>query len=222
MQSPASFRVLQQFARRGRKLERCELCSIGLRSDHPHLVELGARRLVCSCDACAILFSNGPGGKFKRVPRRLRSLPEFHLSETTWNNLMVPINMVFFYQSSVEHRVIALYPSPAGAMESLLPLQSWNDLVASNPILDDMEPDVEGLLVNRLGDSRTDFLPQYYLLPIDQCFQLVGLIRMHWKGLSGGTEVWEKLGEFFSRIKAQATEMAGSEPSGRAGKEALA
>jgi hypothetical protein len=44
------------------------------------------------------------------------------------------------------------------------------------------------------------------MLPIDECYKLVGLIRMHWKGLSGGTEVWRELGEFFTNLKARAVE----------------
>jgi len=96
-------------------------------------------------------------------------------------------------------------------MESLLAFESWHDIVARNPILKEMESDVEGLLVNRLGYSRGYFAAEYYLLPIDECYKLVGLIRMHWKGLSGGTEVWQELGEFFTSLKARSVEI--KEPS---------
>src|SRR6202034_2230034 len=201
------FGALRQFARRERRIvERCEWCSLELRTDHPHLIELAQRKLLCACEACAILFS-GQGVKFKRVPRRVRSLPRFNLSDAEWNGLMVPINMAFFFRSSLEDRVIALYPSPAGATESLLALESWNDIVGRNPILNEMESDVEGLLVNRLGYSRGYSAAEYYLLPIDECYKLVGLIRMHWKGLSGGTEVWKELGEFFSSAKARSVDV---------------
>jgi len=201
--SESGFSALRQFARRTKPQERCELCSVGLSPDHPHLIEVAQRKLLCTCDACAILFS-GQGIKFKRVPRRVRSFPDFHLTDSEWNGLMVPINMAFFFRSSLEDRVIAMYPSPAGATESLLALDSWNDIVARNPELDTMEPDVEALLVNRLGYARGYSSPEYYLLPIDECYKLVGLIRMHWKGLSGGTEVWQELGEFFTSLKARA------------------
>lgn len=204
--SADGFGALRQFARRERPLERCELCSLGLRPDHPHLIELAQRKLVCTCEACAILFS-GQGVKFKRVPRRVMSLPKFNLSDAEWNGLMVPINMAFFFRNSLEERMIAMYPSPAGATESLLELEAWNDIAARNPALSTMESDVEALLVNRLGYSRGYSAPEYYLLPIDECYKLVGIIRMHWKGLSGGTEVWRELGEFFTSLKAKSVEM---------------
>lgn len=197
------FGTLRQFARRERSLERCELCSAGLPPHHPHLLELAKRKLLCTCEPCTILFSS-QGAKFKRVPQQVRSLPGFTLSDAEWNSLMVPINMAFFFKTSPENRMVALYPSPGGAIESLLPLGTWNDIVTRNPILNEMESDVEGLLVNRLGHARGQSEDQYYLLPIDECFKLVGVIRMHWKGLSGGTEVWRELGEFFSNLKARA------------------
>jgi hypothetical protein len=204
------FGALRQFVRRERRpLERCELCSLELGEEHPHLIELAQRRLLCTCEACAILFS-GQGVKFKRVPRRVVSLSDFTLTDAEWDGLMVPINMAFFFKNSLENRTIAMYPSPAGAMESLLALESWNEIAMRNPMLQGMESDVEGLLVNRLGYARGQSASEYYLLPIDECYKLVGLIRMHWKGLSGGTEVWEKLGQFFSSLKERAVAMTAS------------
>jgi len=146
------------------------------------------------------------------VPRRFHVLPDFHLTDAEWNGLMVPINMAFFFINSVERRVVAMYPSPAGATESLLALESWNQIAARNPVLDGMESDVEALLVNRLGYARGYSAPEYYLLPIDECYKLVGLIRAHWKGLSGGTEVWQQIGEFFKNLKTRSDEFVDASP----------
>jgi hypothetical protein len=99
---------------------------------------------------------------------------------------------------------VALYPSPAGATESLLALDAWEEIVAENPVLNSIEADVEALLVNRMAQARSSAVPEFYLLPIDECFKLVGLIRTHWRGLSGGTEVWQEIGRFFAALKTHA------------------
>jgi hypothetical protein len=57
-------------------------------------------------------------------------------------------------------------------------------------------PDVEALLVNRVGAAR-----DYFIVPIDECYKLVGLIRLHWRGLSGGAVVWGEIGRFFDELR---------------------
>jgi hypothetical protein len=177
------------------------MCSRELGPGHQHLLEPSSRKLICACDACAILFDNQGGTKFKRVPRIVRHLEDFKMTDGAWNGLMMPINMAYFFKSTPLRRVIALYPSPAGATESLLSLDTWDQIAAENPVLRGMEPDVEALLVNRIGHSRGFAGPEYYLVPIDECFKLVGLIRSRWQGLSGGTEVWREIGQFFLDLK---------------------
>jgi Family of unknown function (DUF5947) len=94
--------------------------------------------------------------------------------------------------------MIAMYPSPAGATESLLSLESWEEISAQNPALQAMEPNVEALLVNRVSP-----IPEYFIVPIDECYRLVGIIRMHWKGLTGGTEVWKHIQQFFNGLRSR-------------------
>jgi hypothetical protein len=36
---------------------------------------------------------------------------------------------------------------------------------------------------------------------MDECYSLVGLIRMRWRGLSGGREVWEEIARFFEQLR---------------------
>jgi hypothetical protein len=198
-QSPLA--ALRRYVRpRAANVERCEMCSAELAAEHPHLVEPANRQLICACEACAILFSGQAETKYKRVPRRARALPDFQLTDGQWDSLMIPIQLAFFFQSTPDARVVALYPSPAGATESLLALDSWNEIVEDNPVLREMEPDVEALLVKRVGG-----VSEYYLVPIDECYKLVGLIRTHWRGLSGGTEVWREIAQFYARLQEQAT-----------------
>jgi hypothetical protein len=198
-----SFTLLRQFAGKRRPTECCELCGWELIPDHEHLVDPKARKLVCACGACAILFSSQSGAQYKRVPREVRFLAGFRLTDAEWESLMIPINMAFFFESSVEEKVVALYPSPAGATESQLPLDTWSGIVAENPTLARMGQDVEALLVNRLGPTRGYSAAEYYLLPIDECYKLVWLIRSHWKGLSGGADVWKQLELFFAKLKGR-------------------
>lgn len=111
---------------------------------------------------------------------------------------MIPIGMAFFFRSSLDQRVIALYPSPVGATESLLDLQAWNEIVIGNQTLSEMELDTEALLINRVNGAS-----DYYLVPIDECFKLVGLIRTKWRGLSGGQDVWNAIEKFFNELKGR-------------------
>ena len=159
---------------------------------------MATRQVACSCDPCAFLFQNAVGAKFKLIPRDARALPDFRLSDGEWESLALPIDMAFFFYSTPQQKMTAMYPSPAGPTESLLPLTSWEALIRQNSALREMEPDVETLLVNRAGKRR-----EYYIAPIDKCYELVGTIRMHWRGLSGGDEVWREIENFFAKLRAQ-------------------
>jgi hypothetical protein len=187
---------LRQLARPRDRRERCELCDAELVADHSHLVEKARRRLVCACEACALLFSQQGAAKYRRVPRDVRFLADFRLTDEQWEALHLPINLAFFLKQADAERVLALYPSPGGATESLLSLEAWQDLVADNPVLRDLEPDVEALLVNRVGPTC-----ECYRVGIDQCYKLVGLLRTHWKGLSGGPAIWGEIARFFADLK---------------------
>ncbi len=112
---------------------------------------------------------------------------------------MIPIGLVFFYISSAAGQIVALYPGPAGATEAAVDSELWEEIVQLNPLLRNMLPDVEGLLVNRTGRER-----EYYLAPIDECYRLTGVIRKHWSGFSGGSEAWEAITDFFAALKQRA------------------
>jgi len=199
--SSSSFAALRRFAKAPQQpvLERCELCNLVLPPVHRHLLDTATRQVACSCDPCALLFQNAVGAKFKLIPRDARSLPDFQMTDGDWESLALPIDLAFFFYSTPSEKMTAMYPSPAGPTESLLPLTSWEALVRQNPVLQNMEFDVEALLLNRAGAAR-----EYFLAPIDKCYELVGTIRVHWRGLSGGDDVWREIENFFAKLRSEA------------------
>ena len=191
-----SFGTLRRFVRRqGETVQVCELCAAPVIADHQHLLDSDQRRVTCACDACAILFTGNTRQRYHRIPRDVYRLENFRIDDQEWESLLIPINLAYFVFNRAAARVLAQYPSPGGAMESSLDLEYWNAIAERNPILKKFEPDVEALLVNRIADR-----PRYYRAPIDQCFRLVGIIRTHWRGLSGGSDVWHEIDNFFDQL----------------------
>ena len=198
MTAASPLRTLRRFLP-GRRVERCELCGAELTNAHGHVLDVKTRRLSCACEACSILFVHRGGSSYRRVGRGVRFLADFKMSDAEWESLRIPIGLAFFVNSSAEGRVMAFYPGPAGPTESLLAFDAWSGIAARNPGLAELDPDVEALLVNRVGVAR-----DYYALAIDRCYELSGLIRLHWRGLSGGEEAWREIDGFFARLREAA------------------
>jgi hypothetical protein len=120
------------------------------------------------------------------------------MADEIWSSFQIPIGLAFLMRSSVSGGSCPL-PEPVGATESELDLAAWDALCEANPILDQMEPDAEALIVNRTGEEH-----QYAIVPVDQCYRMVGLIKSRWEGITGGRGVEEAVGEFFERVRARA------------------
>ncbi len=193
-----SFASVQQFVRQPRRRERdegaCELCAAKVGAEHQHLLEVENGRILCACDSCTILFVDESRQRYRRIPRDVDGV-DFSMDDVEWDGLQIPIQLAFFVYVSKARRTVAFYPSPGGALESSLDLADWDAIAARNPILRQFAPDVEALLVNRLSD-----VPRCYRAPLDQCYRLVGIIRMHWHGFSGGDEVWKRIDQFFRHL----------------------
>lgn len=195
---PGPLQSLRAFAERRPEVQRCDLCDAALPERHGHVFSPARRELKCCCQACGLLFQVGDGATWKVVrPRVERLICE--IDDAAWDALQLPIQLAWFQRSSVDGEVRASFPSPAGATESLLPVGAWERVAAAHPALRAMEDDVEALLVNRTGGLR-----EHYLVSIDQCFALVGLIRMRWRGFTGGAEAWEAIRGFFDRLRGGA------------------
>ena len=177
--------------------ERCELCGRPIGAEHRHILDLDGRELRCACRACALLFDNpaAGAGHLRLVPERRLRLDDLALSDELWEGLRLPVDIAFFFDDSAAERVSAFYPSPMGPTESLLRLDAWIELAAANAVLETLEPDVEALLVNRARDAR-----RHWIVPIDECYALVGLIRTHWRGLTGGAGAWQQMERFYEEL----------------------
>jgi len=175
---------------------RCELCPIGIGDDHRHLLHLDERRIVCVCETCWSMRSGDP--EFRPCGARSLILEDFVMSDHVWNAFQVPVGLAFLLRSSVSKSVIAMYPSPAGATESELEMAAWDALCEANPTLE-LEPDAEALIVNRTTRDH-----QYAIVPTDQCYKLVGMIKSQWEGITGGQGVDRAIAEFFDGLRARA------------------
>jgi hypothetical protein len=176
--------------------ERCDICGTTIPDDHRHLLHLEERRIVCSCEACWALHSGD--AEYRPAGTRTVWLESFDCSEEAWGMFQIPIGLAFFMRSSVTGGVVAFYPSPAGATESELDLDAWAVLEQANPVLGELDPDAEALIVNRLADPA-----QFVIAPIDDCYALVGLIKSRWEGISGGSALEQAVPAFFEALRSR-------------------
>src|SRR6476646_1779328 len=162
------------------EVERCNFCGQVLSPDHRHLVNLAAMKFMCTCEMCMVLMAEST--LYKPLPQRYLHLQNFNMPDALWADFLIPVNMAFFVVSSMRNGTVAYYPAPTGATESKLKMEAWNQLVQLNSILKNIATDLEALLVNRLEEES-----QYYIVPIDSCYKLIGMIRVAWKGIFGGS-----------------------------------
>lgn len=183
--------------------ERCELCGVELDAVHRHLLDEDDE-LVCACTACSLLLER-PGaavGRYRPVPRRRLRIgggpPPVE----------IPVGLAFFTKH--DGRIVAHYPSPMGATKWELAVARWDAFASSHPEVAAIEPDVEAILVNTARGAR-----ECWLVPIDDCYRLVGIVKREWRGLSGGP-AWQAVERFFAGLAGQSRseEQGGGEAHG--------
>ncbi len=178
-------------------VEACEFCGVVIGERHGHVADVAQHRLLCVCRPCYLLFApqGAGGGRFRGVGEQVRHVTDLALDEAAWDALRIPVDVAFFFDQDGAEQVLAFYPGPAGATESLLDLAAWADVVAANPVLGSLEADVEAALLRRHDDTFS-----CHLVPIDHCYELVGLVRRAWTGLGGGPEVWRDIDAWFTDL----------------------
>lgn len=187
--------------------ERCEMCAESIADEHQHVVNVAGRQLMCVCRACYLLFTDNEADlRYRAVPDRYLSFPDFALDRLVWEALQIPVGVAFFFTNSALGHTVAFYPGPAGACESELDMEAWDAIRGADPRVSLLADDVEALLV-RVADSAQDgelSQPQTYLVPIDACYEFVGRLRLMWRGFDGGQQAREFIDDFFDRLATRA------------------
>jgi hypothetical protein len=178
--------------------ERCDMCAAPVAREHQHVVDLHSRSLLCACRPCYLLFTDQQADiRYRAVPDRYLAFPGFRLGQGDWEDLQIPVGLAFLFRNSVQGKVVAFYPSPAGATESELDLRAWSSVCAANPELQ-LEPDSEALVVNRLADP-----PQHMIVPIDAAYGLVGVVKSSWEGITGGAGVADAVAQYLEDLRGR-------------------
>jgi hypothetical protein len=186
--------------------ERCELCATEVPGEHGHIADLEGASLLCSCRACYLLFTqhNAGRGRYRSVPDRYLQDGSRVMTPAEWDQLEIPVGLAFFLRTSrAEGGITGFYPSPAGATECRLDLPLWQQLVTAYPLLGAAADDVEATLISRSDDGV-----EYFLVPIDACYELVGRMRLHWHGFDGGTEGRESIAAYLVDVRRRARQFS--------------
>jgi hypothetical protein len=183
------------------------MCAEDIGAAHSHVVDVVSRGLMCTCRPCYLLFTAEDAQlRYRAVPDRYLAFSGVPFSVGQWDELEIPVGLAFFFVNSELGRTVAFYPGPAGATESELPLGVWDSIVAANPVLGTLAPDVEAWIV-RMPD-RSGAQAACHLVPIDRCYELVGALRRAWRGFDGGQEGRALVDGFFTELAARSRPVA--------------
>jgi hypothetical protein len=176
--------------------ERCDVCGAAVPEVHRHMIEELDDGLRCACHACAVLFERDAAarGRYRLIPPARKRLPEMPLDD-----LGLPVGIAFLVTGD-DGVAVAHFPSPAGATRSEFDTDAWRRVVDAWPQLAELEPRVQALLLNTARGSR-----EHWIVPIDDCYRLVAVVRQEWRGLSGGTAVWPAIADFFAGLGERST-----------------
>jgi len=183
--------------------ESCDLCGAPVPPRHRHVLDLDSGVPQCACRACTILFDRGQAGgdHYRLIPERRVRLDDFQFDERLFAALGIPVDLAFLYVDSRSGQVIARYPGALGLITAAPAPDAWEQVLAANPALTDMQPDVEALLLNRARGAR-----ERWIVSIEDCYLLAARVREHWTGFRGGDRVWDEIALFFDELRADREE----------------
>jgi uncharacterized protein DUF5947 len=191
MSTGALRRVIGRQREHTAEAERCDMCNVAIPGRHRHVLDVPSAELLCTCQPCTLLFEREAAGRghYRLVPDHRQRLGELDPHE-----LGVPVGLVFFVKQR-DGSVVAHYPSPVGVTRWDIDAAMWRGLEERWDAVRDMAAGVQALLVNTVRGAR-----EQWVVPIDDCYRLVALVRREWVGLSGGSTVWPQVQRFFDGL----------------------
>jgi Family of unknown function (DUF5947) len=171
--------------------QRCQLCDAPIPDGHRHMLDEQDGNVLCVCHPCELLFERAAAGRghYRLIPDRRVRLPALDTAA-----LGVPVGLAFFV-CRPDGTVVAHYPSPLGVTQWEVDSAPWQAIRAECPEIRQLAVAVEALLVNTTRDAD-----EHWIVPIDDCYRLVAVIRREWRGLSGGSRVWPAIDGFFQGL----------------------
>lgn len=171
--------------------QHCQLCDAPIPEGHRHMLDEHGGGVLCVCRACQLLFQREAAGRghYRLIPDRRRRLDAFDTAA-----LGVPVGLAFFV-CQPGGSVVAHYPSPAGVTQWEVDSAAWRAVQDDCLEIRDLATAVEAVLINTTRDAD-----EHWIVPIDDCYRLVAVIRREWRGLSGGSRVWPAIDDFFHEL----------------------
>jgi len=190
---------------RARSRSGASFCGQLLPARHSHVVHIERRNLLCACRPCFLLFSSAgaAGGKVKAVPEEVFDLGEGVFSQAQWTGCRS--RSISRSSSSTALSAAPWFSIPARREPpSRCCRSNVEELVREHPRLATLSQDVEALLAWQRSET-SDQPSAAFIVPIDACYELVGIVRRTWKGFHGGEEAWQAIAAFFSALRARAS-----------------
>lgn len=159
---------LRKFSALARE-ELCHLCGASLPVRHPHLLDRHDGRVLCACNPCALLFEGSGAGRHRRIHHRVERDASLRARDAL-DRLSIPVGLAAVRRSS--RAVEALYPSPAGIIESRLDGAQLDAWLAASSVDPAAWPDDTALLLDALGTRD-----RCHWVSLDVCFALMGRLR---------------------------------------------
>ena len=196
--------------------EKCELCATEVPAEHGHVADL--ERCDPGVHVPGLLPAVHPAraraaAATGRCPTGTWPIPAAALGAAEWDALQIPVGLAFFLPQLDLGPGRRLLSEPGrGHRVRARPGRVGSGWPRSTRCSARRTPDVEAALI-----CRTDSGVEYFLVPIDVCYELVGRMRLHWRGFDGGAEARASIADFLGHgaIPARAAPWPGGRDRGR-------